>query len=111
MAFTSHGHHIAGTVLDERLRPAFVARCGGPRLCAKCSYESARVEKTEAPNEISHTPVEPRWQDGCQGDGFSPKAQCDDCKYQRALYGYSIVNGSWVKTGPFNPNTPYKGKS
>lgn len=34
MAFTRHGHHIPGTVLDER--PTRVARCGGVLLCTLC---------------------------------------------------------------------------
>lgn len=40
MAWTAHGHHIAGTVKGDD-RPASVARCGGPGLCKQCSQEAA----------------------------------------------------------------------
>lgn len=38
MAYTSHGHHITTSPMDEE-RPAKVARCGGPGLCAVCTKE------------------------------------------------------------------------
>lgn len=38
--YTSHGHQIPGTMVDEE-RPKSVARCGGPRLCSICSREAA----------------------------------------------------------------------
>lgn len=37
--YTSHGHHIPGTVLDDNPPP--IARCGGPGLCDACSKEAA----------------------------------------------------------------------
>lgn len=39
MTFTSHGHHIPGTILAVRPRPS-VSRCGGPGLCQVCSAEA-----------------------------------------------------------------------
>ena len=39
MAYTSHGHHISGTIKDDSI-PAQVARCGGPGLCSVCSRET-----------------------------------------------------------------------
>lgn len=36
--YTSHGHPIPGTVIGEE-RPAAVARCGGPDICAVCKDE------------------------------------------------------------------------
>lgn len=40
MAYTSHGHHIPGTVMNGE-RPLQVARCGGPPLCTDCAKETA----------------------------------------------------------------------
>lgn len=40
MAYTSHGHHIRGTV-DNHERPVKVARCGGPGLCRVCGLEAS----------------------------------------------------------------------
>ena len=39
MAFTSHGHHIPDSSLEIG-KPMMLVRCGGPRICAKCSRES-----------------------------------------------------------------------
>lgn len=46
MAHTPHGHHIDGSVLEER--PENVARCGGPRMCIKCANAIAEYWKDEA---------------------------------------------------------------
>jgi hypothetical protein len=40
MAFTSHGHQIPGTPVEER-ESDNIARCGGPALCSKCAREAA----------------------------------------------------------------------
>lgn len=40
MAFTTHGHQIAGTPV-EKPQPDVVS-CGGPRLCGVCSKDVAR---------------------------------------------------------------------
>ena len=37
MAFTSHGHHIPGTTMDNK--PEDRHRCGGPELCFQCHRE------------------------------------------------------------------------
>ena len=42
--YTSHGHHIRGTIKDED--PKSVARCGGPGLCSKCSVEASAYRPT-----------------------------------------------------------------
>ena len=39
--------------------------------------------------------AEPEWRDGCDGP---PGTECPDCVGQRAYYGYTIVNGVWVRT-------------
>lgn len=39
MAYTTHGHHIDGTVRDTE-HPQAVARCGGPGLCQQCSADA-----------------------------------------------------------------------
>lgn len=39
--YTTHGHHIPYTQLDET-RPESVARCGGPTLCPKCRIEASQ---------------------------------------------------------------------
>lgn len=41
--YTSHGHHIAGTVKGEK--PVTVTRCGGPKLCDVC-FGEALAENT-----------------------------------------------------------------
>ena len=49
MAFTRHGHHIPGTVLDEK--PTRVARCGGVLLCTLCRTD-AGVFNFHNPKEL-----------------------------------------------------------
>lgn len=49
MAYTTHGHHIAGTMTDDIQRP--VARCGGPALCRTCSAQAA-VATTVADKKV-----------------------------------------------------------
>ena len=44
MTYTSHGHHIPGTVLDEK--PKSVARCGGIGLCGVCSTQAGQIMST-----------------------------------------------------------------
>lgn len=41
MTYTSHGHHIPFTFLDEE-RPKTVEECGGVRMCFTCTMETAR---------------------------------------------------------------------
>lgn len=47
MTFTSHGHHIPGT-LDLRPYGGPVARCGGPGLCPVCSQEAGALASGKA---------------------------------------------------------------
>lgn len=46
--FTSHGHHIFGTIYEKRPEDMMVVRCGGPGLCKLCSQEAARVGQEES---------------------------------------------------------------
>lgn len=39
--YTSHGHHIKGTILVDRPIGLLTARCGGPGMCKECSREAA----------------------------------------------------------------------
>ncbi len=52
MAYTRHGHHIYGSVLEKE-KPLSVARCGGPGLCLVCSKDEAlyfgEVDNEEQP--------------------------------------------------------------
>lgn len=59
MAWTTHGHHINGTVLDNDFRPVQRTRCGGPGLCGKCSAEQARA--LQKIREIENRDVEEHW--------------------------------------------------
>jgi hypothetical protein len=47
--YTSHGHHIKGTILGDETPPQ-VARCGGPGLCRQCSTE-AQIAQIETHDE------------------------------------------------------------
>lgn len=65
MAYTQHGHHIKGTVLEDRPEGLRTARCGGPHLCNDCAKDVARLaienhkdkapETTEEPNKVYYT--------------------------------------------------------
>jgi hypothetical protein len=55
MTYTTHGHHISGTVLNESERPSAVARCGGPGLCAQCSQEAATAQNKLRKEGIEET--------------------------------------------------------
>lgn len=56
MAYTSHGHHIPGTV-DNHQRPETIARCGGPGLCKVCSKQAGMY--THPSNTTLHGKKEP----------------------------------------------------
>jgi len=55
--YTSHGHHIPGTVL-ESVRPIRVARCGGVSLCKVCKSEAENIPTPIAPDLPKETPVD-----------------------------------------------------
>jgi len=38
MSYTSHGHHIPGTIKGEGYHGE-IARCGGPSICQRCKRE------------------------------------------------------------------------
>ncbi len=46
--YTSHGHHIAGTV--KGTHPVTVVRCGGPKTCDVC-FGEALAENTRIQTE------------------------------------------------------------
>jgi hypothetical protein len=48
MTYTTHGHHIPGTVKDD-VHVLSVMRCGGPRVCEQC--------KDEAVAELPHDSI------------------------------------------------------
>lgn len=66
MAFTSHGHHISGTILIDADKPERVARCGGPGLCSECSKEAHRFrflaneDNVSKPSSIPIPPLHER---------------------------------------------------
>lgn len=51
MAYTTHGHHIPGSPLEDDAGPPSVYRCGGPGLCDICSKQfaqyAAKAEKVK----------------------------------------------------------------
>ncbi|QEQ94384.1 hypothetical protein HWC66_gp81 [Gordonia phage Chikenjars] len=47
MAFTTHGHHIPGTLTNPPPTPSLVD-CAGPNGCAVCSEEAANILEKEA---------------------------------------------------------------
>jgi hypothetical protein len=54
MAYTTHGHQIPGTPVEENVPPS-VYRCGGPGLCDICSKQVSKFlqEKIENDNVTS----------------------------------------------------------
>jgi hypothetical protein len=48
--YTSHGHHITGTPLEDE-PPSRVTRCGGAGLCGLCSQEIASYIKSRTTQE------------------------------------------------------------
>ena len=42
MSWTSHGHHIAGSIDFPGEIPSWVAKCGGPSRCHICSAEQSQ---------------------------------------------------------------------
>lgn len=67
MTYTTHGHHIIGTIKTEP--PSKVARCGGPGLCDQCSNEAEIVKRPNQKKEDSkvntpaHNPSPADWKD------------------------------------------------
>lgn len=58
MAYTSHGHHIRGTVREGNFNGSR-ARCGGPGLCDQCGREAALLlVETSIVNDVVDIPVE-----------------------------------------------------
>lgn len=56
MTFTTHGHHIAGSVDDGVPFKGQKARCGGPDLCVTCSQEAAQFRKDLVASFTGKTP-------------------------------------------------------
>lgn len=71
MTYTRHGHHIKGTVLEDRPIGLLTARCGGPGVCKDCSIDTTAalmkdvqeivekanetVEEENAPKKVYYT--------------------------------------------------------
>jgi hypothetical protein len=43
VTYTSHGHHIAGTITSDEFGQIPRARCGGPILCSVCAKDANSV--------------------------------------------------------------------
>lgn len=60
--YTSHGHHIAGTVKGDT--PHTVVRCGGPKLCDTCFgealAENTRIQTEQAGGSMFMSPYQMR---------------------------------------------------
>lgn len=53
MAYTKHGHYIYGSGTGG-IRPAIIARCGGPKLCKDCARDVANWrDHNKSPNGLS----------------------------------------------------------
>lgn len=58
--YTSHGHHIAGSVKDAT-HPGTVVRCGGPKTCDTCFGEAlAFNSKKQAGGSMFMSPYQMR---------------------------------------------------
>lgn len=58
MAYTGHGWHIKGTVLEDRPEGLLTDRCGGVALCGSCSKDAAAAlehEKVSKPQKVYYT--------------------------------------------------------
>lgn len=109
MAFTAHGHHIPGTILDET-RPEKVMRCGGVSHCKDCKREAEmaahpssplsqnleeQTPSASAPVRFRKLPVE---FDAIQFSGYN-------LEEVRAFCGVRFVNGE--ENEIFNPMGTY----
>lgn len=98
MAWTRHGHHISGTVLDsdDPERPRLM-RCGGPKICKVCEADMVAVLG------IQHNP-------GFQQEEIpvgesSPKADDPQRRAKKILAAYLNRNTSWFEAGKRHPFT------
>lgn len=53
MTYTSHGHQIADTPVEDERPP--LAGCGGIGICLPCSTEAARVTPVGSDYDYLHT--------------------------------------------------------
>lgn len=60
MTYTTHGHHIPFTYLDEH-RPIFVEECGGVRMCPVCTLQASGY--TPALRDVAKTRFSRRGED------------------------------------------------
>lgn len=56
MTYTRHGHHIKNSPTDDEAESVSVARCGGPRLCQRCSIDAAEWANREEPQVVMELP-------------------------------------------------------
>ena len=77
MAYTTHGHHIPGTIL-EGPEPSLRARCGGPGLCKVCSEQAASYSKLNTVDETYHdeNTLDKVWA-GLSDAGIPPQQRLD----------------------------------
>lgn len=62
--YTQHGHHIPGTVLEDRPQGLMTARCGGVKICKDCAIDATKaltpevreiVEEANKPQKVYYT--------------------------------------------------------
>lgn len=52
--YTSHGHHIPGTISDTtKDSPPAVIRCGGPNICSICAVEAMQALTNNTKTDIN----------------------------------------------------------
>ena len=56
MTYTTHGHHIWGTIMDKE-RPTSIVRCGGPKICTVCAKEFAAAIEAKKTKKTKKTKV------------------------------------------------------
>lgn len=59
--YTSHGHHISGSVKDST-PPNVIARCGGPKLCDACFKEALAYNTKEQIDAVGGSMFMSAWQ-------------------------------------------------
>lgn len=57
MTYTTHGHHIPGTIKGDELAPS-VTRCGGPGMCDQCNREVSVTPKDTPADQPPSFPAE-----------------------------------------------------
>ena len=95
MAYTRHGHHIPGTVLEEPRPP--VARCGGPKICNLCAFEVGKYSRENLESEHEQL---------IRSEKETPRVSVSDIQVALLEHNYSY-NGR-CQCGEFLGNDPAK---